>query len=252
MMKVLCVQSPRIPYESAFQYLDDLKSEIESIEFDFMVLPEKWITTEIPHGGEEWNGLLSFFEKLSSEHSATIVPGSFSVRRHSSLFNTAPVISEGRFQGYQDKIALFQNEKEKYSGGDEIRLFHAGSTPFSVAVCYDLDFPYFAKVAIEKGAQFLINPSLIASEFKEMWHLYVKGRSLENRLVVVSVNSASDKFLGGSIITSMRPFNRGIVIEANSMDTRHFQLFTTNPEEMKPHIDARKEEDNGVYSFRKS
>lgn len=250
-MRVLCVQSPRIPYDSALDYLDKLGLELDGTDFDFMVLPEKWLTTEISQDGDEWNRLMNYFEEFSSRHSATIVPGSFSVRRNGSLFNTAPVIAEGKLQGLQDKIALFQNEKAKYSSGGEIKMFRAGNIPFSVAVCYDLDFPYFAKVAVERGAQFLINPSLIAAEFKEMWHLYVKGRSLENRLVVVSVNSSSEKFLGGSIVTSMKPFGKGIFIESSSMNNEHFQVFLTNPEEMKDHIAARRQEDEGFYAFRK-
>lgn len=251
-MKVLCVQTPRMPYGSAFSYLEDLKSEIRDMEFDFMILPEKWLTTEIEQNGEEWNQLMSFFLSVSREHSATIVPGSFSVLREGSLFNTAPVISGGKIQGSQDKIALFQNEKNRYTKGDGIMLFQAGDLPFSVAVCYDLDFPYFAKMAIEMGAQFIVNPSLIEAEFKEMWHIYVKGRSLENRLVVMSVNSSSEPFRGGSIVTSMRPFKKGVFIETASMDTEHYRLFTTNPEDMSEHIDSRKEEDDGTYGFRKS
>ena len=42
----------------------------------------------------------------------------------------------------------------------------------------------------------IFNPSLIRKDFHREWHLYVKTRSLENRIPVISINSISDDFMG--------------------------------------------------------
>lgn len=248
-MKVLCVQSPRMPIEKVGKYLESLKKNISILAYDLMVLPEKWITTEFEDGDERLSEVLQKFMELSESTGAVFVPGSFSIRRNGSLFNSSPVIDHGQILGFQDKISLFQNENGKYSRGKDVMVFHAGKVPFSVAVCYDLDFPFFAKMAIEKGAQFLVNPSLILSDFKDMWHLYVKGRSLENRLAVISVNSVTEPFFGGSIVTALRPYKKGIMLESTQMGEEPFMIFETNPGEMENHIRERKREDAGTYGL---
>lgn len=248
-MKVLCVQSPRINPDSSLSYLEKLRAEISSLNFELMVLPEKWVASEFTPEEQGWSDLISILGEISREHAATVVPGSFSIRRSGSLYNTSPVIVNGTLQGYQDKIALFRNENGRYSRGSGIHTFSTGKMKFSVAVCYDLDFPFFAKIAIENGAQFLVNPSLIESEFREMWHLYVKGRSLENRLPVISVNSMSEPFNGGTIVTSMKPHKGGIFIETATIGSEPMKIMDTNAEEVGPYILSRKLEDRGSYGF---
>lgn len=248
-MKVLCVQSKRMAEEVSGSYINGLKNDVSKLDFDLMVLPEKWITSEFDEHSEKLADVISTFENISEEHSCIVAPGSFSIRRGGFLYNSAPVISDGRLLGYQDKIALFKNENGKYDRGNEIKAFKTGRITLSVAVCYDLDFPFYAKVAIEKGSELLINPSLISREFKEMWYVYVKGRSLENRLPVVSVNSSSEMFGGGTVVTSMKPHNGGILLGTRFLGTEHFAVMESNVEEVGPFIRSRKEEDFGSYSF---
>lgn len=77
------------------------------------------------------------------------------------------------------------------------RVVHIFKTHFeriATPVCYDLDFPYFRKIASLDGASIIINPSLIRNTLHGMWQLYVAARSLENRLNVASTNSISNPF----------------------------------------------------------
>ncbi len=250
-MKVLCVQSPRIPLEEALPYLNSLKKEIGQLSFDFLVLPEKWITTSLTTDEEDWAKIISVFKEISREHLATVVPGSYSIQREDGLYNSAPVIIEGKLVGFQDKIALYKIENGKYKSGKEIHVFEAGDLKFAVPVCYDLDFPYYAKMAVERGADFLVNPSLVTSDFSEMWYIYVKGRSLENRLPVISVNSLSEPFGGGSMVTRLHPRNGGVILESITMNKEHFSLIETNSNELREYVADRKAEDFGLYSLKK-
>lgn len=249
-MKVLCVQSPRTEMENAGYYLSELFKEVTALDFDLMVLPEKWISTAVSPESADWKSLVDTIGGFSREHEAIVVPGSFSLLRDGKMYNSAPVFINGKLEGFQDKISLFRKENESYARGSSIRVFGNSRMKFAVPVCYDLDFPYFSKIAVEKGADFLVNPSLIAAEFAEMWYIYVKGRSLENRLPVISVNSLSEPFFGGSMVTRMRPGSGGIFLETENLAMEHFRVVETNSTELREFVKSRRNEDFGEYSFR--
>lgn len=248
-MKVLCVQAERIVSGNAYDYVEQLKHDVEGYTFDMMVLPEKWISSEFQRDSELLSELLSQFRDISERHSSVVIPGSYSIWRDDSLYNSAPVIDNGKILGFQDKISLFLKENGRYTRGKEINTFRAGGVTIAVPVCYDLDFPYYAKLSVDRGAEMLINPSLIASDFREMWYIYVRGRSLENRLPVVSVNSSSSPFNGGSVVTGMHPRNGGIILENSSMGRESMKLFETDVEGLREFVRSRRAEDPGMYGL---
>ncbi len=248
-MKVLAVQAPRISADDALSYVKNILNRFEQKDFQLVVLPEKWITTTMSENHQVLKEILDFFREYSKENDCSVVPGSFSILRKDGLFNSSPFIHKGEILGFQDKISLFRVENGKYSRGNEIRVFSAGNIKVSIAVCYDLDFPYYAKMAVKNGASLVVNPSLISSEFKDMWHIYVKGRSLETRLPVISVNSISDPFQGGSIITRMRPQSGGVFLEEELLGSDEVRIVETNPEQMWKYIESRQDEDPGSYDL---
>ena len=215
---------------------------------DFLILPEKWIMEKYKEGSTDLSKIMGSFQKMSKEFGTTIIPGSFSVFRNGSLYNTSPVISDGRILGWSDKISLYRIEKNEYSPGREISVFEADGIKFGVAVCYDLDFPYYTKIAIRKGARILFNPSLIIKQFHEMWHIYVRGRSLENRLPVISVNSSSEPLGGNSLGTSLVQLERGVILESHmaKQSVLSYELDMSGIDNM---IESRMNEDPGKYSF---
>lgn len=248
-MKILCVQAPRKEAEEAPGYIEGILRKYREQDFSMVVFPEKWVSSTFSENDRQLLEILGPFTEFSRSHHCSVVPGSYSIKRDGGLFNTAPFIHDGTIQGYQDKISLFRSENGKYAKGSEIRTFDAGNMVVSIAVCYDLDFPYFAKIAARKGASLLVNPSLISSEFRDMWHIYVKGRSLETRIPVVSINSLSEPFLGGSIVTRMRPGDGGIFLEQELLGERESTIVETNPEDMRGFIESRQSEDPGSYGL---
>ena len=248
-MKVLCIQAPRMHSGEAEAFLDRILKKYDRDEFQMLVLPEKWITNNLEEKDPVFQALLNTFEEISEKYSCDVIPGSFSLARNGHLYNSSPFIHRGKILGFQDKISLFKGENGNYSKGDQIKIFDAGSLKISIAVCYDLDFPYFAKMVAGNGGNLIVNPSLITSESKDMWHSYVKGRSLETRLPVISINSSSDPFLGGSIVTRMRPRNGGIFLEEELLGATESRIVETNPEDMREYIDSRHAEDPGTYSL---
>ena len=239
------IELRRMNVESALRFLKEEGGNMFSDPFPhILALPEKWVTEPI----EEDSSIISMLCDLSGKHDSVIVPGSFTVKRDDRWYNSAPVISGGKILGWQDKISLYLDEKKKYTRGWNVHTF---STPYgriAAPVCYDLDFPYFCKIVSSQGAAIIINPSLIREAFHSEWELYVKARSLENRLCVASINSISEPFNGNSIISC--PFqdgygarikvHRGVGTSVNA---------AVDPEAIVSMAKMRSEEDPGDYSF---
>ena len=215
---------------------------------DFVVLPEKWIMQRYDENSDLLDEIMDMFCDLSGRHGCTIVAGSLGISRNGRLYNSAPVISEGKIIGWSDKISLYRIEKNEFSPGEQIEVFDVSGIRFSVAVCYDLDFPYYTKVAIRKGARLLINPSLIRERFHDMWHIYVTGRSLESRIPVISVNSSSPPLNGGSVGTVLEEEEGGVMIR-KIRASGSILSYTLDMDKTIPMIEKRMNEDPGIYSI---
>ncbi|WMT50674.1 MAG: carbon-nitrogen hydrolase family protein [Ferroplasma sp.] len=187
-LRIRGLQSRRMTMHNAMEYLSSLDPESDEI----IVLPEKFITEKI-----DGNSLGMILDSIKFNN--TIILGSLSyVDRF--LFNRSFIIKDRKIMGWQDKINLYRAEATKYTPGSELKVFNMAGYRAGILVCYDLDFPDYARMLFREHCDIIFNPSLIRKDFHREWHLYVKTRSLENRIPVISINSISDDFMGDSII----------------------------------------------------
>lgn len=250
-VRVLAVQAPRMPAYDALKYFRKITESAASRDVDFVLFPEKWVTDELPQDGSAYLDLMNNISKLSRELGCAVIPGSFPLRRDGMLMNASPVVLDGNVAGFQEKISLFRSEIGKYVPGNEINVF-SHAVKFAVAVCYDIDFPYYPKVAIRKGAELLLNPSLIQRKFHDMWHLYVAARSLENRIPVVSVNSLSEPFGGNSAVSMLTDAGDGVFVNLEKLGQHEVSLLNIDIDGARQLMAARVREDPGIYSFTKA
>lgn len=187
-LKIRGIQSRRMPLDNAIEYLSSMKPDPDEI----LVFPEKFITSKIT--GKDMDRILD-----SIKFNNTLILGSLSYEDR-FLFNRTFIIKDKIVTGWQDKINLYRAESAKYTPGNELKIFDMGDYRAGILVCYDLDFPDYARMLFRKHCDIIFNPSLIRKDFHREWHWYVKTRSLENRIPVVSINSISDDFMGDSII----------------------------------------------------
>ena len=187
-LKIRGIQSRRMPLDDAIEYLSSMKPDPDEI----MVFPEKFITTKVT--GKDMGRVLD-----SIKFNNTLILGSLSYEDR-FLFNRTFIIKNKTVTGWQDKINLYRAEAAKYTPGNELKIFDMGDYRAGILVCYDLDFPDYARMLFRKHCDIIFNPSLIRKDFHREWHWYVKTRSLENRIPIVSINSVSDDFMGDSII----------------------------------------------------
>lgn len=248
-MKAIMVQSRRTNLETASAYIDRLRDDIPRSSGSVIVMPEKWITDEIEFGSTSHSSLMETFREFSLDKDCIFIPGSLNVREGDTLKNRAYIFERGKYLGLQDKISLYRMESGRFTPGKKIEAFDCRHFKLGVSVCYDLDFPYYTKVMAERGVTVLANPSLIVSKYHRMWHIYVRGRSLENRIPVISVNSLSEPFRGNSIITGMRDEGDGIVLEEENAGSEEIYYSELDYSYLPELVRKRREEDPGVYAF---
>lgn len=251
-VEIVAFQTRRRSLSDSVDYLySDFTGVMKDKKADFVIMPEKWIDTEFRENSAELERILDFFRKFTENNGNTIIPGSFSLRRGKELYNSAPVISHGKILGWQDKISLFSREKEIYTAGKTMRIFDAQGIRFSVSVCYDSDFPYYTRMAAMNGSEIMFSPALIHKDFHDMWKIYIEARALENRIPFVSINSLSEPFNGGSMISVPVKYMFGAKLETRSFGSNEIideEIVLDGLAELRK---ARLEEDPGSYRFPK-
>ncbi len=206
MVKLGLVQtSSQGPNEKRIYAASEILKKLGQKNTEIACLPEQWLkNNEIVNFDEE----LSRFKKIAKEFSMTIIPGAFydvSKKRTSII---APIIGpKGEFIGKQEKIHPFDYEKDSVKPGKEVKVFNT-ACKFGVVICYDMVFPNVANTFARKGAQVLFSPSRIVRRGIEPWQMYVKVRSLENRIPILAANVENQRFGGNSMIVDLSENNK--------------------------------------------
>ena len=101
----------------------------------------------------------------------------------------SPTISpNGELISRQKKVHLFRRENDAALPGEKFEPFEIDGIKVGVMVCHDVVFPESARTLVLKGAELLLNPSLIPAQGIEPWRIYVMARALENRVLIIAPN----------------------------------------------------------------
>ena len=138
----------------------------------------------------------------------TIITGAFYDITKNKASISSPIIGpKGEFIGKQEKIHPFDYERDSVKPGKEVKIFDT-ACKFGVVICYDMVFPNVANTMARKGAQVLFSPSRIVRRGIEPWQMYVKVRSLENRIPILAANVENQRFGGNSMIVDLSENNK--------------------------------------------
>jgi predicted amidohydrolase len=140
---------------------------------------------------------LKLFVDLAVEFKTVIIAPSFPWEiDNSEIRNRTYVISPmGRYD-FQEKnmMTRFENEIWNIKRGNQIqKLFEYKKIKFGVNICYDVEFPDFARIMCEKEAKVIFVPSCTETE-KGMnrVHIGARARALENQCFVVVAQTVGD------------------------------------------------------------
>ncbi|MBS0249876.1 MAG: carbon-nitrogen hydrolase family protein [Proteobacteria bacterium] len=164
-------------------------------EADLLVLPELFLTgynigsraTEL---AEAANGpSLAAISEIAARESCSICIG-FAERDGKSVFNSSVLFdAEGNLVALYRKIHLFgPKEQELFTAGDELVVARLGDHTIGMAICYDIEFPEFARGLKRRGADLIVAPTANMLPFVEVPTTFVRARALENGLFLAYAN----------------------------------------------------------------
>ena len=141
-------------------------------------------------------GWLALFGDLARRHRIHLLAGTFLVADANGRFrNRAYFFSPAGEHGFQDKLALTGFEKGigVIDPGDELRVF---DTPFgrvAINICYDVEFPMYARAQWLAGARLLLVPSCTDTDAgATRVRVGCMARALENRIYVAQSVTAGE------------------------------------------------------------
>lgn len=129
------------------------------------------------------------FRALSAGfHKAIVLPSIPWRLDDGRVVNRAWYADNGHIRGFSDKQLLtrFETERWSISPGEPSPLLDFRAIPFSVQICYDIEFPQLCRRHVEAGARFVLVPS--CTDTLAGFHrvrIGCQARALENQTLVV-------------------------------------------------------------------
>ncbi|MEM0482093.1 MAG: carbon-nitrogen hydrolase family protein [Nitrososphaerota archaeon] len=213
-MKIAVLQiALREDQAERFKDVEALINLLHIREPDIALLPEAWISPDplnnLDKAVAESRAALEKLRRLAVEYGVVILGGGLYLASGEKLHVSCPIIgSNGEIIGFQEKIHLFRRENGLIQRGESFRTFVVKGVRIGVVICHDIVYPEAVRTLALNDAQIIFNPARIVSRGKEAWHLYLKVRSLENRIPLYAANLWSPpKYSGGSC--SVKPIHYG-------------------------------------------
>ncbi len=137
-------------------------------------------------------GYLDLFTQLACEHAIYIQAGTFPVKHdHGEFRNHAFLFGPEGLIGSQEKLTMtrFENEQWHISRGLDIKVFETRYGKVAINICYDSEFPHYARKQIEMGANLILVPSCTDTEAGYYRvRIGCQARALENQCYVVQAS----------------------------------------------------------------
>jgi len=105
---------------------------------------------------------LALARELARTHAIHLVAGSFLVDVGGGRYrNRAYLVSPQGRVAYQDKLTLtgFERAARVIDPGHELKVFDTDFGRIAIDICYDIEFPLYARAQAEAGARLLLVPS---------------------------------------------------------------------------------------------
>ena len=132
---------------------------------------------------------LALFRALAQTHQLYICAGSYPVQIDDDRYcNRAYFFWPTGYCEFQEKLQMTRFESEQWgvSAGAGIKVFATDFGKVAINVCYDSEFPLFARYQVEQGADILLVPS--CTDTLAGYHrvrIGCQARALENQCYVV-------------------------------------------------------------------
>ena len=193
---------PDVNYAHALELMEKAMKH----EPDILVLPETWNVGFFPaehldeladKNGERTQEMLSTFAK---NNNVNIVGGTVAAKIGNDILNRSYVFNrEGKIAETFDKIHGFSlsGEPGYFRMGDHLAHFNLDGVACSMAVCYDIRFPEFARTMVLDGARMIFVPAAFnMTTGPAHWELTFRARALDNQIYMLGCAPARDTQAG--------------------------------------------------------
>ena len=159
------------------------------------ITPERDPGKAVRHLSTYTTQYLEHFRDLAVKYNVNIIGGSHIVEEQGRLRNISFLFRrDGTIDG-QAKLHITPNERRWWGiePGDGLRILDTDEGKIAILVCYDVEFPEMARVAVERGAKILFVP--YCTEDRQ-GHLRVRycaqARAVENQIYVVTAGTVGN------------------------------------------------------------
>lgn len=130
---------------------------------------------------------LDLFSDLAVKYNTNIVGGSHFTFEDDKLTNTAYLFRRNGGIGKQSKLHVTPNERLWWGvqPGDRLEVFDTDRGRVAILICYDVEFPELARIAVERGARILFVPFCTDERQGYLRMRYcAQARCIENQIYV--------------------------------------------------------------------
>jgi len=191
-------------FEKQCEYYVDVAGDYKA---DFVLFPELFTTqllSLIPKGrpGEAPRQLaeytpryLELMAELALRYNVNVVGGSTFVQEDRGIQNVGFLFRRDGSIGRQSKLHITPNESHWWGvqPGDQLEVFDTDRGKIAIMVCYDVEFPELARIAVSRGAQILFVPF---NTNDRLGYLRVRAcaqaRAIENQIYVAIAGCAGN------------------------------------------------------------
>ena len=156
-------------FASHCEYFIDVASEYHC---DFIVFPEIFTTQLLSflkqtRPAEAMRQLSEFtpkylktFTKFAIKYNINIIGGSHFTIEEGNLYNISYLFRRNGTIGKQYKIHITASESRWWGvkPGNKVEVFDTDKGKIAILVCYDIEFPELARIAVQKGANIIFVP----------------------------------------------------------------------------------------------
>lgn len=126
---------------------------------------------------------------LANKHGTALIYG-YPEQASAAIYNAAACIDrDGRTVAHHRKLRLPNAyEKSYFVAGDAYTLFQLHGWSIAILVCYDVEFPEAVRGCAMRGAQLVVAPTALKTEWAFVARSMIPTRAFENRFFVAYAN----------------------------------------------------------------
>ena len=137
---------------------------------------------------------LALFGQAARRHGMYVLAGSFLRRQQDGSYRNPSLLFDPQCRhAWQEKLRLtgFEKNAGQIAPGDALKIFDTEFGRVAINICYDVEFPLFARRQVEAGATVLLVPSCTDTPAgAARVRIGCQARALENQLPVLCAVTA--------------------------------------------------------------